>query len=82
MSSSFPSFHPPFTPFLYFPLRNIYLCLQAPEAAPGDPDGGLSHLAGYLQSNHLGHSSNRDFPYLFIFKENKVPLSGNQAKGI
>lgn len=56
--------------------------LQAPEATPGDPDGGLSHLAGYLQSNHLGHSSNHDFPYLFIFKENKVPLSGTQAKGI
>ena len=55
--------------------------LQAPEATPGDPDSGLSHLAGYLQSNHLGHSSNHDFPLPLYFQREQSPFKWKSTKG-
>ena len=55
--------------------------LQAPEETPGDPDDVLSHLADYLQSNHLGHSSNHDFSLSLYFQREQSPFKWKSSKG-
>lgn len=43
--------------------------LWLPETTSQNPDGGLSRLAGLIQSHHLGHTGNHHFPYLSISRE-------------